>query len=432
VSVGVRRLGFVAAIAATGVLVLGACSSGHSSGSKATSPVGNDTPTGDTSSSSTPTSKPSAPPATLTAKPADGAANVSPTGPITVAVADGTLSSVTMTNADGKAIKGAYNTSKSSWQAAESLGYSKTYKVTAKAVNADGKPVTKVSRFTTVTPDNMTMPNIDYIGGNALKNGATYGVGIVPVVHFDESISDKKAAEQALTVTTSPHVTGSWYWADDQNVHWRPQNFYKSGTKVSVSANVYGKQVSPGLYGQADAHVSFTIGAKQITTADDNAPQVNKVRVYRNGKLIRTMNTSMGKHSGVTANGKFIDFHTMQGTYTVIGHENPAIMSSASYGLPANGPGGYAPERIYLSTKISTDGIYLHELDTTVWAQDNGADVSHGCLNLNQENAQWYFDHSTIGDPVIVRHTDGPTIQVWQGGDWSVPWSKWVAGSALH
>ena len=53
----------------------------------------------------------------------------------------------------------------------------------------------------------------------------------------------------------------------------------------------------------------------------------------------------------------------MPGTYTVIGHENPAIMSSASYGLPANSPLGYAPEKVYWATKISTDGIYLHELD---------------------------------------------------------------------
>ena len=47
-------------------------------------------------------------------------------------------------------------------------------------------------------------------------------------------------------------------------------------------------------------------------------------------------------------------------------------MCSASYGLPANAPGGYGCEDIPWSTKISTDGIYLHELDTTVWAQDNG------------------------------------------------------------
>jgi lipoprotein-anchoring transpeptidase ErfK/SrfK len=121
----------------------------------------------------------------------------------------------------------------------------------------------------------------------------------------------------------------------------------------------------------------------------------------------------------------------MTGTYTVLEHDNPAIMSSASYGLPANAPGGYAPEKIYYSTKISTDGIYLHQLTTTIYAQDNGYDVSHGCLNLNTANAMWFYSHSQIGDPVEIEHTGGPKISVWQGGDWSVPWSTWVKGSAL-
>jgi lipoprotein-anchoring transpeptidase ErfK/SrfK len=121
----------------------------------------------------------------------------------------------------------------------------------------------------------------------------------------------------------------------------------------------------------------------------------------------------------------------MPGTYTVINHENPAIMSSDSYGLPANSPLGYAPEEVPWATKISTDGIYLHELDTTIWAQGH-ENVSHGCLNLNHDNAKWFYLHSTVGDVVKVVHSGGPKIQQWQGGDWSVPWSQWVAGSALH
>jgi lipoprotein-anchoring transpeptidase ErfK/SrfK len=95
--------------------------------------------------------------------------------------------------------------------------------------------------------------------------------------------------------------------------------------------------------------------------------------------------------------------------------------------LPANSPYGYPAEPIYWSTKISTDGIYLHELDTTVWAQGH-ENVSHGCLNLNHANAKWYYQHSRIGDVVRVVHSGGPKIQVWQGGDWSLPWREWVKG----
>jgi len=342
-------------------------------------------------------------------------------------VADGTLSSVKITNSEGKAIKGAYNTGKTSWGVSEPLGYSKTYTVVAKATNADGKAVSKISRFTTVTPDNMTMPDIETTGRSALQSGATYGVGMVASVHFDEPIADKAAAEKTLKVTTSPVQQGGWYWMDDQNVHWRPKVYYKPGTKVSVSARVYGKQVSPGLYGQADASASFKIGAKHVSISDD---KTHTVKVYYNDKLVRSMPTSMGQGGYVQGVHGQISLWTMPGTYTVIGHANPVLMDSSTYGLPVNSPKGYK-EYIYLATQISTDGIYLHRLDTTVWAQGN-TDTSHGCLNLNKDNAQWFYDHSVIGDVVQVKNTGGPALQVWQNGDWSVPWAQWVAGSALH
>jgi len=86
---------------------------------------------------------------------------------------------------------------------------------------------------------------------------------------------------------------------------------------------------------------------------------------------------------------------------------------------------------VYWATKISVDGIYLHELDATVWAQGN-TDVSHGCLNMNLDNAKWYYQHALVGDVVQVVHTGGVKVQIYQNGDWTAPWPTWVAGSALH
>jgi lipoprotein-anchoring transpeptidase ErfK/SrfK len=296
------------------------------------------------------------------------------------------------------------------------------------AVNPAGTPVTKTATFTTLTPGNMTMPYLNTTGGQALQNGATYGIGIVPVVHFDEQITDRKAAEKALTVTTSTHVTGVWNWVDAQNAHWRAKNYLTPGTRVTVSAKVYGVQVGPGLYGQADQSVSFRIGAKHVTIADD---KTHLVKVYFNNKLVRTMPTSMGQGGYVSGTGgQQISLWTMPGTYTVIGHGNPVLMDSSTFGLPVNSPKGYK-EYIYLATQISTDGIYLHDLETTIWAQGN-TDVSHGCLNLNLANAQFFYNTSQIGDIVQVTNSGGPALQIWQNGDWSVPWTQWVKGSALH
>ena len=421
-----NRMRTVGAAVVIVALLATACSrKGHEAASSPSATASPTSSSSETSPSAATTS--TAAPAALQFSPAGGAQSVNPTAPVKVSAFDGELTSVNLVNPDGKAVSGTMAPDRLSWSATEVLGYGKTYTMTATAANGDGRPVTRSEKFTTLTPGNMTMPYITTTGSAPMQNGATYGVGIVPVVHFDEEITDKATAEKALVVTTNPPVTGAWYWTDDQTAHWRPRTFYKPGTTVTVAANVYGLQVGPGLYGQADASVSFRIGAKHLSIADD---RTHTVSVYFNDKLQRVMPTSMGRGGSVDVNGQTISFWTQNGTYTVIGQGNPVIMDSSTYGLPVNSKLGYR-EPIYWATRISTDGVYLHELEATVWAQGN-TDVSHGCLNLNHDNAYWYYRTAQIGDPVIVKNSGGSPLQVWQNGDWSVPWTTWLAGSALH
>jgi lipoprotein-anchoring transpeptidase ErfK/SrfK len=354
-------------------------------------------------------------------------ASVNPIEPVTVAVTHGKLMSVTLSRV-GRVVSGALAADGTSWRNTESLGYSRTYTLSAVAVDGAGRHTRKKSTFTTLTPGDVTMPYLQRAGGYSLDNGSVYGVGIVPVVHFGQPIPDRRAAEKALTVTTRPHVDGVWNWTDDQTAHWRPRSYFAPGTKVTVTAALYGVKVGPDLYGESNKSMSFTIGPKHVAIADDNT---HLVKVYFGTRLVRTMPTSMGRGGWVRATDHMVQFWTNQGIYTVLAHENPATMSSASYGLPADAPGGYAPEKIPFATKISVTGVYLHEMDSTVWAQGR-TNVSHGCLNMNRDNAIWYYQNSRIGDVVKVIHTGGPKLEPWQNGDWGVPWSTWVKGSALH
>jgi lipoprotein-anchoring transpeptidase ErfK/SrfK len=421
-----RTIGAAASVVA--LMALTACTSGNKGGG-GRSPVSNDSsarkgsagPSASTSSTPTATAEPAVIRTSVTGQ------AVSPTKPVDVGIDNGKLTAVTMVNPAGKPVTGALAADGTSWHNTEVLGYAKTYTITAKGISDSGAPVTKTSKVTTVTPDNMTMPYIEDIYGTQLTKGATYGVGMVVRVHFDEQVNKAKA-EKALHVATSPSVTGGWYWDGSSDAYWRPQQYYTPGTKVTVSAKVYGVDVGQGLYGQADQSSSFVIGAKHYSVAD---AKTHKVKVYFDDKLVKTMPTSMGQGGTVQGRNGPIYLWTMPGTYTVINHENPAIMSSDSYGLPANSPLGYAPEKVPYATKISVDGIYLHELDTTVWAQGH-QNVSHGCLNLNQKNAKWFYNTSHVGDVVKVVHSGGPKLEFWQGGQWDVPWSQWVAGSALH
>jgi lipoprotein-anchoring transpeptidase ErfK/SrfK len=381
------------------------------------------------STSSSPTTSapttPKAPPAVLTFAPATGTADVNPKTPITVGIAGGTLTDVSVTSPQGVKVAGALAADKATWQATDVLGYGKTYIVDATGSNAVGDPVTQTSTFTTVAPKNLTMPYFNTTGGASMTDGATYGVGMVVSVHFDEEITDRKAAEQALVVQTVPPVAGSWYWLNSQNVHWRPQAYYASGTKVTVAANVYGVDVGNGLYGQADKSMSFTIGQSHVLIADDTTKQV---QVFQDGALIKTMPTSMGKGGSQTIQGKTITFWTQSGTMTVLDKANPVLMDSETYGLP-HAQGGYK-ENVYWATRITTDGVYLHSAPWSVWAQGN-TNTSHGCLNLSPANAEWFYNWSVTGDVVQVKNTGGSPLQVWQNGDWGLPWDQWVAGSAI-
>lgn len=419
----VRRWSLAGPAGLVAVILLAGCTSSSS-----------DAPSGDTSSaapssgtSAAPSSTHAAvPPAVLSLRPKDGARDVSPLGPIKVGVADGQISSVSLRNDAGVDVGGTLSPDRRSWVAASALGYSKQYTLSAVAVNADGATVRQSAAFSTLTPDRFTMPYFETTGRGAMRDGATYGIGMVTSVHWDESIVDKKAAERTLSVKTTPTVAGAWYWMDDQNVHWRPRTYFRPGTKVTVSVKPYGVEVGPGLYGEADKSTSFAVGESHVSVADDNDKQV---KVYIGGRLARSMPTSMGRGGTQTIKGRVISYWTQRGTYTVLDKSNPVLMDSTTYGLPQS-KGGYK-EYINWATRISTDGVYLHELTSTVWAQGH-QNLSHGCLNLNPESARWFFGLSRPGDVVTVKNTGGSPLEVWQNGDWSAPWPQWVAGGALH
>ncbi|WP_225724606.1 MULTISPECIES: Ig-like domain-containing protein [unclassified Nocardia] len=369
---------------------------------------------------------PAPPPAKITIDPGSGS-DVDPLTPIKVSASEGILTNVSMTNEDGKPVDGIFTPDKTAWKPTGPLGYGHTYTVNAEGVTLTGKLGPMTASFGTLKPSNQTKAYLTLTSTALISDGGTYGVGTVVVAQFDEDIPDRAAAEKRLQVTTVPPVQGSWYWVDNRHVHWRPKDYYAPGTKVTVDANIYGAQLGPGLYGQEDSHVSFTIGASHVSIADDNTHQVE---VYENGKLIRTMPTSMGRGGTETIAGKTISFWTMPGVYTVMDKANPVIMDSSTYGLPINSRLGYK-EAIGWATRISTDGIYLHALDSTIWAQGS-SDQSHGCLNLSTTNAQWFFDFSNPGDVVEVRNTGGAPLAIWQNGDWTLSWDQWLQGSALH
>jgi lipoprotein-anchoring transpeptidase ErfK/SrfK len=363
-------------------------------------------------------------PAHLTFRPDSHARGVDPLEPVAVTATSGRLTSVEMVSDAGKSVAGVLTPDDVTWHPVEPLGYGHTYTLTVSSQGPSGVRASQTSQFTTLVPPNQTKVTFTTPSETPLRDGGTYGVGTVIVAHFDEPIPDRSKAEQQLRITTSPSVSGAWLWVDDQTVHWRPEHYYSPHTNVTAEAKIYGIDLGKGLFGQEDSKISFTIGDAHVSIADD---KTKRVSVFDNSHLVRTMPTSMGMGGTEKVGDRTLSFWTPPGIYTVLDKSNPVVMDSATFGLPQNSRLGYR-ETINYATRISVDGIYLHELDTTVWAQGN-TDTSHGCLNLNADNAKWFYDFSVPGDIVEIRNTGGPPLKLSQGGDWTVPWDQWRGGA---
>jgi lipoprotein-anchoring transpeptidase ErfK/SrfK len=365
-------------------------------------------------------------PARVAFTPGPDARDVDPVAPVMVKAEAGTLAGVDMVNDTGHPVQGVMTPDNLVWKPTVALGYGRTYTLTVTSRGTNGIVAEQASTFTTLRPSNQTKVSFTTTAESALRDGAAYGVGTVIVAHFDEQIADRAAAERHLAVTTTPKVQGSWFWVDGQNAHWRPEHYYAPGTQITAEAQIYGIALGDGLFGQDDTRVSFRIGDAHVSIADDATKQVS---VFDNGALVRTMPTSMGMGGTEDVGGRKISLWTPSGVYTVLDKGNPVVMDSSTFGLPKNSRLGYR-ETINYATKISTDGIYLHELEATVWAQGH-RDTSHGCLNLNADNAKWFYDFSVPGDVVEVRNSGGPPLALAQNGDWTLGWDQWRKGSAL-
>ncbi|MEU7631189.1 Ig-like domain-containing protein [Nocardia sp. NPDC049220] len=361
-------------------------------------------------------------PATLRFDPPPGTHDVDARAPGMVTVSGGTLRSVEWIDETGRPLPGSSAPDHRTWTSTEPLGYGHTY--TAKAVaHGETGDVTATTTCTTVQPRQLIDVSLRSANLVDLTENDTYGIGFVLVARFDEPV-DRAAVERHLKVTAQPAVIGAWYWLDDQNAHWRPEHYHAPGTRITIAAELFGVALGDGRYGLRDQRVSVTIGPAHVAIADDNTKQIE---VFDNGNLVRTMPTSMGMGGTEVVGGRAMSFWTRPGIYTVLDRKDPVIMDSATYGLPVDSGLGYRTS-INHAVRISHDGIFVHELASSMWAQGN-TNVSHGCLNISPDDAGWFYDFVIPGDVVEVRNTGGDPLDIWQNGDWSVPWSDWLRGA---
>lgn len=381
------------------------------SDSAATSPSAT-TVTSTSASSTTTTTTTTVPAAQITSSPALGSTDLSPTTPVTISVAGGTITDLTLTNPDGKVVAGALSADSTVWTVGEDLGYGKTYTVTGHAANSAGEQSQISGTYATVAPADIVRTII------SPGDDEVVGVAAPVEVRFGVEPADRAAVEKAISITTTPAVEGAWAWIQHDDGLWaldyRPKDYWPSGTTVHVQADVYGVDFGGGYWGKQDLTSDFTIGRNQVVKADVNS---HELIVQRDGVTVASYPASYGK-------GTNADTTTRSGIHVVNELFETKLMSNPKY--------GYVNLEEHWAVRISDNGEFIHANPNSVGAQGS-SNVSHGCVNLSTAHAKEYFESAIYGDPVEVTGTD-VTLSAADGDiyDWAVPWEKWITMSGKN
>ncbi len=351
----------------------------------------------------------SAPDVTVT--PADHATAVPLDAPVTVSTSTGNLTSVTVTKVGGPAVPGQLSGDAHTWTATDGLDPAAQYQVTALASGAGGTHTSTVAIFTTVGSVAARL-----LTTSTPDDGATVGVGEPIDLHFNTSVpaAQRPGLVQHLTVVSNPPQTGAWHWFDGADLHYRPAQYWQSGTTVTVTASFHGVNAGNGVYGLASWSKSFKVGDKHVSMIDNNTHQM---QVYNNDQLIGTWPVSLGKPG----------FPTIEGTMVVLYKAQRVMMDSCgTFGGAACHPGNlnYYHDYVYWDTAISTNGFFIH---AAPWSEPSQGrtDVSHGCVNLSTAHAATYYNFSIPGDVVVISHT-GNIADITNGeADWQIPFAQW-------
>jgi lipoprotein-anchoring transpeptidase ErfK/SrfK len=338
--------------------------------------------------------------------PADGARDVRPDTPVVVTVQRGSVTSADLVTAEGQHLTGRIDGG-GGWQLTDSLKPGTRYTLHVSAKGASGATTSTTSSFTTLTPrlyNRVTLvPGDDW----------TVGVGMPVVVTFAVPVVYKKAAEQALSVTSTPAVRGAWRWMSPTQVQWRPASYWPSGTKVKASAAMGGVELSSGVWGRRTVTSSFAIGAAQLSTVDVNR---HTMTVQRNGKVIRVIPVTTGKAGLLTRNGIKV----------IMSREASVRMDAATTGTDPKDP-NYYNILVHWAMRLTYSGEFLHAAPWSV-AEQGKANVSHGCTGMSDANAKWMFDNSRVGDVVVFTGSSRPLE--WGNGytAWNESFAAWSAG----
>lgn len=222
--------------------------------------------------------------------------------------------------------------------------------------------------------------------------GQTVGIAHPVVVTFRSPVTDRFAAERAINLTSEPAMTGTYEWLSNEVVQWVPDDFWPAHSTIALSVagrpqNLTTGRAVVGVASITDHTFTVTIdgadaGPPSALPAPHHRPRWGEAGVFP---------ASLGRPA----------YPTPVGIYRVLAKEGTVIMDSSSVGIPVNSPDGYHL-KVDSAVRFTSRGLFVHAAPWAINSLGND-NVSHGCISLSPEDAEWYFNTVNVGDPIIVR-----------------------------
>ena len=185
---------------------------------------------------------------------------------------------------------------------------------------------------------------------------------------------------------------------------------------MTFTAEFEGEYLGADTWGGEDYTATMEIGAANISLVDLNA---HTMTGEVDGEVARVLPISGGS-------GAEWEYYTATGVHLVM--EKVADKTMVSPGRE-EGDEGYYSTPVKWATRINASGEFVHGAP---WNYSLGsANLSHGCVNASDSDAEWFYHLAQRGDPVDV--VGSPREMPWTNGwgYWVLSWDEWREGSAL-
>lgn len=334
-----------------------------------------------------------------------------PGEPVKVTLAHGKLGDVSVTAGGGGALAGKISADGRTWISERLAAPGTAYTVEAKDAAGGSDRAT----FTTAGAEKVNKLSL------APGKNTTVGIAQPLSVVFDHPVKNKAAVEKALKVSTSDDTEGSWGWLEDYSgkdrVDWRPKEYWKPGTKVTLDAELNGVDTgADGGWFVRDYATTFTIGSAQVVEVDLDR---HRLALRRDGEQVLDIPMSAGTPGG--------DKASWRGTAVLMSKEGTINMRSETVGL-----GDAYDKMVDYSMRLTWSGMYAHAAPWNA-GYFGQANRSSGCVGMSDANAAALYGQVRVGDPFEITGADakGAVAEGNGYGAWNVSWADWQAKSAL-